>query len=89
MASSEYFIENNIRTIFATHYHDLIESITEYKNAWNIYVDVQLLNDNLSFTHKIIEWNPETKNSYWIDIAKMAWLPDVIIQRSRKIKSII
>lgn len=89
LSSSEYFIENNIRTIFATHYHDLIERITEYKNAGNIYVDVQLLNDNLTFTHKIIEWNPETKNSYGIDIAKMAGIPIEIINRAIKIKNTI
>lgn len=82
LSASEYFIQNNIKTVFATHYHWIIEKIVEYSNAGNTYVEVINKDNELTFTHKIIEWNPPIKNSYWIEIARMAWLPNDIIKRA-------
>lgn len=86
-SACEYFIGSETRTVFASHYHELIESITWFPTAGNTYVEVlKNSNNELCFTHKIIEWNPPDKNSYGIEIAKMAWLPNSVIDRAFELK---
>ncbi|WGS82945.1 MAG: DNA mismatch repair protein MutS [Candidatus Karelsulcia muelleri] len=79
------FLNKNIhkpKTLFATHYHEL-NTISNYiKNIKNYSVSVKKKDDNLIFTRKLVT-NVTTK-SYGIHIAKLAGIPDAIINRANK-----
>ncbi|ALA22708.1 MAG: DNA mismatch repair protein MutS [Candidatus Karelsulcia muelleri] len=80
------FLKKNIhkpKTLFATHYHEL-NTISNYiKNIKNYSVSVKKKDDNLIFTRKLVV-TTVTPNSYGIHIAKLAGIPDAIINRANK-----
>ncbi|WP_239493574.1 DNA mismatch repair protein MutS [Candidatus Karelsulcia muelleri] len=79
------FLKKNIhkpKTLFATHYHEL-NTISNYiKNIKNYSVSVKKKDDNLIFTRKLV--TTVTTKSYGIHIAKLAGIPDAIINRANK-----
>ncbi len=85
-ASAEY-ISGKIgcRTLFATHYHELITLEKEMKGIRNFSVAVQKRGDDIKFLHKIIEGG--TDDSYGIEVAKLAGIPDKVISRAKEILS--
>ncbi|KAF2073124.1 hypothetical protein CYY_005565 [Polysphondylium violaceum] len=77
--------ENKCRTLFATHYHELTNTFTGNESIKNYALAVQEQDDEILFTHKIL---PGVANkSYGIFCAKLAGLPDRVIQRSQSILS--
>ena len=70
------------KTLFATHYHELIKLEEKYRNIKNYSVWVFENKNEIVFLKKIIEW--WASKSYWIDVAKIAWLPNEIILNSRQ-----
>jgi len=70
-------------TLFATHYHELVELVDNLKNAKNYSVLVKEDNNNIVFLRKIIKGG--TDKSYGIHVAKMAGIPKQVILRSNKI----
>ncbi|XME00606.1 MAG: DNA mismatch repair protein MutS [Candidatus Karelsulcia muelleri] len=83
------FLNKNIhkpKTLFATHYHEL-NTISNYiKNIKNYSVSVKKKDDNLIFTRKLelVTTATVTTKSYGIHIAKLAGIPDAIINRANK-----
>ncbi|YCJ94317.1 MAG: DNA mismatch repair protein MutS [Candidatus Karelsulcia muelleri] len=81
------FLNKNIhkpKTLFATHYHEL-NTISNYiKNIKNFSVSVKKKDDNLIFTRKLELVTTVTTKSYGIHIAKLAGIPDAIINRANK-----
>ncbi|YCJ93804.1 MAG: DNA mismatch repair protein MutS [Candidatus Karelsulcia muelleri] len=81
------FLNKNIhkpKTLFATHYHEL-NTISNYiKNIKNYSVSVKKKDDNLIFTRKLELVTTVTTKSYGIHIAKLAGIPDAIINRANK-----
>ena len=79
------FIHNKIKakTLFATHYHELVDLGNNLKNAnnLNILVEESSNKSDIVFLRKIIEGG--TDKSYGIYVAKMAGLPSEIITRSK------
>ncbi|XMD33287.1 MAG: DNA mismatch repair protein MutS [Candidatus Karelsulcia muelleri] len=79
------FLNKNIhkpKTLFATHYHEL-NTISNYiNNIKNYSVSVKKKDDNLIFTRKLV--TTVTPKSYGIHIAKLAGIPDAIINRANK-----
>jgi len=70
------------KTLIATHYHELIELEKIYPNIKNYSVSVYETNKEVIFMKKIIEgW---ANKSYWIDVAKLAWLNKNIIQKAEQ-----
>ena len=69
------------RTLFATHYHELIYLAEELNDAFNLNVKVKEYKDEIIFLRKII--NGGASKSYGIQVAKMAGLPYKIIKRSK------
>jgi len=84
---TEYIIEKGIRTVFATHYHELNKLERIYDKIENFHVDAEINdNNNLKFNHKIKKgW---TNKSYWIEIWKLAGLPESVIIRANQLKKI-
>tara|TARA_B100000676_G_scaffold53047_1_gene52270 strand:- start:9915 stop:12521 length:2607 start_codon:yes stop_codon:yes gene_type:complete len=79
------FIHDSVRakTLFATHYHELVELANNLKNGNNLNVLVEESSgkSDIVFLRKIIKGG--TDKSYGIYVAKMAGLPNKIISKSK------
>jgi len=84
----EYIIDPNIlysRTIFATHYHELNQMTKLNQGVFNCHVDVMEKDDGVLFLHKIVSGG--TSDSYGIEVARLAGIPDDVLRRSKSILS--
>ena len=81
------YIHNNIgaKTMFATHYHELTELANELSHLVNVHVTTLEKNGEVTFLHKIAD-GPADK-SYGIHVAKIAGLPDALLERADSILS--
>jgi DNA mismatch repair protein MutS len=84
-AISEYLHEHPSRakTLFATHYHELNEMTETFDRIKNFNVSVKELKDKVLFMRKLVEGGSE--HSFGIHVAKMAGMPQQVIQRANKI----
>ncbi len=86
-ALAEYITnELRARTLFATHYHELLklsEKFPEAVSNYNVLVEEDLEKGEVIFLRKIVEGG--TDRSYGIYVAKMAGLPEKIIKRANEI----
>ena len=82
------YIHNNIKckTLFSTHYHELTDLEKNLKNLKNIHVSAHLENGNITFLHKIEEGSID--KSYGIHVARLAGLPNELIERADQILKI-
>jgi DNA mismatch repair protein MutS len=81
-AITEYFsMENIVKTLFATHYHEL--TILKNDNIQNLSMDVLERNGEIVFLKKIK--NEPTNNSYGIHVARLAGLPSKVTLRADEI----
>ena len=71
------------KTLFATHYHELTELENKYNNIKNYNISVIEKDDDIIFLRKIIKGGAD--KSYGIAVAKLAGVPDEIINRSKSI----
>ncbi len=70
------------KTLFATHYHELVSLEKENEGIRNFSVAVTKKGDDIKFLHKIVEGG--TDNSYGIEVAKLAGLPSKVIEAAKK-----
>lgn len=71
------------KTLIATHYHELIKLEKMYPEVKNYSVSVYETDKEVLFMKKIVRgW---ASKSYWIDVAKIAWIPDEILKNAREI----
>ena len=71
------------KTLFATHYHELTELEGKIDNVSNYCVAVKEKGDDIVFLRKIIKGGAD--RSYGIQVAKLAGLPDIVIDRAKEI----
>ena len=71
------------RTLFATHYHELCEMEGTVGGVKNYNVAVKKHGDGIIFLKKIVRGG--TSDSYGIDVAKLAGLPDGVIKRAKEV----
>ncbi len=71
------------KTLFATHYHELISLENELVGVKNYSVAVKQSGDTIKFLRKIVPGGVD--ESYGIEVAKLAGLPDRIICRAREL----
>lgn len=71
------------KTLFATHYHELISLENEQSGVRNFSVKVKRNGDDIKFLHKIVEGG--TDESYGIQVAKLAGLPQKVIDRAKEL----
>ena len=71
------------RTLFATHYHQLTELALTCSGVKNYNIAVREWNEEIIFLRKIVEGG--TDRSYGIQVARLAGLPDEVINRARGI----
>lgn len=81
------YIHKNIqaKTLFSTHYHELTDLEDSLPHLKNIYVRAEEYQDKVVFLHKIEEGR--ANESYGIHVAKLANLPDQLIDRATVILS--
>ncbi|MDF2379002.1 MAG: DNA mismatch repair protein MutS [Candidatus Gracilibacteria bacterium] len=72
-------------TLFATHYHELVQVAEDIPTASNYSIAVAEKDGDLVFLRKVV--NGGVDRSYGIEVAKLAGLPSSIIRRSKKILS--
>ena len=71
------------KTLFATHYHLLTELEDKMDNVKNYCIAVKEKGDDIVFLRKIIPGG--TDRSYGIEVAKLAGVPDMVIERAKEI----
>ncbi|MDD7114085.1 MAG: DNA mismatch repair protein MutS [Lachnospiraceae bacterium] len=71
------------KTLFATHYHELTELEGKLPGVNNYCIAVQEKGDNIIFLRKIIKGSAD--KSYGIQVAKLAGVPDQVIERAKEI----
>lgn len=72
-----------VRTLFATHYHELTELVSTKEKVKNFNVAVRKWKDEIIFLRKLVPGG--TSRSYGIEVAKLAGLPDTVIRRAKEI----
>ncbi len=84
-AISEYLHEhpNKPKTLFATHYHELNEMEVLFDRIQNYNVSVKELKDTVLFIRKLVKGG--SAHSFGIHVAKMAGMPQTVIQKAQKI----
>ncbi|MEL7654620.1 MAG: DNA mismatch repair protein MutS [Bacillota bacterium] len=76
-----------MRTLFATHYHELTALEGHMKGLKNLNVDVQEKDGNIIFLHKIVEGS--ASRSYGIHVAKLAGVPQqLLLTAEEKLKEL-
>jgi DNA mismatch repair protein MutS len=73
------------RTLFATHYHELIKLAEDRSGVCNFNVAVREWNDQIIFLRKIVPGGAD--KSYGIHVARLAGLPKEILDRAKDILS--
>lgn len=71
------------KTLFATHYHELTELEGKLDSVNNYCIAVKENGDDIVFLRKIVKGGAD--RSYGIQVAKLAGLPDSVIERAKEI----
>ena len=71
------------KTLFATHYHELSTMEDKLPNVKNFNIAVKKRGDKMIFLRKIVPG--ATDDSYGVEVAKLAGLPNAVINRAREI----
>ncbi len=72
-----------VKSMFATHYHELTQLPRICKRVKNYNIAVREINEEIIFLHKLAEGG--TNRSYGIQVARLAGMPDEVVERSKKI----
>ena len=71
------------KTLFATHYHELTSMEEEFDGIVNYNIAAKKRGDSITFLRKIVRGS--TDDSYGIEVAKLAGLPNEVIRRAREV----
>ena len=85
-AVAEYlhdFNQTGVKTLFATHYHELTELARTKSRVKNYNIAVKEWNDEIIFLRKLAEGG--TNRSYGIQVARLAGIPEAVVLRAKKI----
>ena len=82
-ALAEHLQKEKVRTLFATHFHELTALADDNKGTKNYNVAVKEWKEEIVFLHKIVPGS--TDESYGIYVAQLAGIPLSVIRRSRQI----
>jgi DNA mismatch repair protein MutS len=72
-----------IKTLFATHYHELTDLALTKPRVTNCNVAVKEWNDEIIFLRKLVEGS--TNRSYGIQVARLAGIPEEVVKRAKEI----
>ncbi len=72
-----------VKTLFATHYHELTELALTRSRVKNFNIGVREWNDSIIFLHKLMRG--ATNRSYGIQVAALAGVPPKVVERAHEI----
>ncbi len=75
------------KTLFATHYHELTDMEDEFEGIVNYNIAAKKRGDTVIFLRKIVRGG--TDDSYGIEVAKLAGVPNDVVKRAKEILSSI
>jgi DNA mismatch repair protein MutS len=75
--------EKGVKTLFATHYHELTDLSNIKPRVQNFNIAVKEWNDEIIFLRKLVEGS--TNRSYGIQVARLAGIPETIIRQAKKV----
>ena len=83
----EYISKNvKCKTLFSTHYHELTDMEKELNDVRNVHVSISEKDGDVTFLHKVMDGAVD--KSYGINVAKLANLPDKVINRANELLEI-
>lgn len=85
-AVAEYIASSRVlgcKTLFATHYHELIKLEDELAGVKNYSVAVKKRGEDIKFLRKIVRGGVD--DSYGIEVAKLAGLPNKVLNRAKQL----
>ncbi|MCK5695854.1 MAG: DNA mismatch repair protein MutS [Desulfobacula sp.] len=74
-----------VKTLFATHYHELTKLEETKPRIKNFNIAVKEFNDNIVFLRRLVKGG--TNKSYGIQVARLAGMPDIVINNAKHILS--
>jgi DNA mismatch repair protein MutS len=87
-AVSEHLHERTgCKTIFATHYHELVQLADELVAVCNYNVGVREVGDQILFLHRLQPGGAD--RSYGIEVGRLAGLPAPVIERARQVLALL
>jgi len=75
--------ERRARTLFATHYHELIEMAEHFPHVRNFNLDVVEEGRDIIFLHKVVPGGAD--RSYGIHVARLAGIPAPVVHRAERL----
>ncbi|NCC06859.1 MAG: DNA mismatch repair protein MutS [Clostridia bacterium] len=75
------------KTLFATHYHELTDLENALDGVKNYNIAVKKRGDDITFLRRIIRGPAD--DSYGIEVAKLAGLPDSVIKRAKEVLKVL
>jgi DNA mismatch repair protein MutS len=85
-AVAENLVNKNglgVKTLFATHYHELTDLAKSHKRVRNYSIGVREWQSNIIFLHKLVKGG--TSRSYGIQVAALAGVPEEVVLRAKEI----
>ena len=82
-AVAEYVSKLKCKTLFATHYHELVGLEGKIEGTKNYHITVKERGEDIIFLRKIVEGG--TDESYGIHVAKLAGVPKEVTNRANEI----
>ena len=85
-AVAEYILDKSVcgaKTLFATHYHELVGLENKLQGIKNYHVAVKEKGEDIIFLRKILEGG--TDESYGVHVAKLAGVPRAVTKRANEI----
>ena len=73
------------KTLFSTHYHELTDMETQNSTMKNVHVDVREDKNDIEFRYRVVDGKAD--KSYGINVAKLAHLPKVVLDRAAQLLS--
>ena len=89
-AISEYIHQYplfKVKTLFATHYHELNQMTNQFPRIKNFNVSVKEVNNKILFMRKLVRGGSE--HSFGIHVAKLAGMPKLVISRAKEVLTIL
>lgn len=83
-AVAEHLVQDpefNPKTLFATHYHEMTQLQDDFNGLVNLHVGVKEQGEEIVFLHKILPGRAD--RSYGIQVARLAGLPQELLQRAK------
>ena len=75
------------KTIFATHYHELVQLSDELSGVRNFNVGVREVGDQILFLHRLQPGGAD--RSYGIEVGRLAGLPQPVLARAREVLTLL